>query len=503
MRENAGHAATVSTLSPALLEARWAFFLMLALATAIGAWLRLHALDQPSFWVDEFFTISRAGRDPLSWQRWIGYLPTQASLWLHGARLSEIGLDNIESWQALGVTERAARLGACWVGIATIPLLGLAARAVVGGGVAGLSVLLLSISPWHVYWSQMARFYSLQFLFTSLFLVALARGLQGGGRVFFGLAGLTALLAYFSHPTALFVPAVSFGALGLVAWLRPPVQELRTALATLVGVGLLCAGLWAGGELTAASDAGPPGLVRFAGQEWDPSLRVLLVGAVLRIEPVVFVVGLGAALGAFWRRDAIGVLFACVALGVPALVLLLKPIFPIGPRYFFPALYAWTLLAAHWAVDVERRLRPTGGTLAGLAGAGALLAAVGANAYLYAADGSGQRDRWQEAIAFVRERAEPGDAVIVAKGPFQARYYMQMRDVSHSEPKPEAYPTLAPGTWLIHRQTRPLGRSQREFFDLEAHFEIPSKPWSRVLYVLRVPDRRRADSAPARRASGS
>ncbi len=501
MTEHAGHAATESTPSPGVLDTPWAFWAMAALATLVGAWLRLHALEQPSFWVDEFFTIGRAGRDPLGWRRWLGYLPTRLSLGLHGAELSQISIQNIEAWRSLGVTERGARLGPCWVGIATVPLVALLARRVVGGAAAGIAALLLAITPWHLYWSQMARFYTTQFLFTSVFVLALARGVQTGGRRWFWLAGLSALLAYLSHLTALFVVAASFSALALAAWLRWHAPGLRAGLLTVVGIGFACAALFLLAEFAPLGASSAFDVAGFADQDWDPSLRVLRVGAVLRIEPVVFVVGIGAAVAALRRRDVTGVLFAGVALGVPAIALLLNPIFPIGPRYFFPCLYAWTLLAGLWAVDVERQLRPGGGLLAGLAGAGAVLVAVGANAYLYAADGSGQRERWREAFAFVQAHAEPGDPVIAAGGRFQARYYPG-RALVRREPPGRSLQTLEPGSWLIHRRPRPLPEIYSQVLDLEAHFEIPSKPWSRSLWVLRAPERakraQRAASRPAR-----
>ncbi len=488
MRDNPEHDATASTPPPDLLDASWTFWAIVGVATLIGAWLRLHALGEPSFWVDEFFTIGRTGLDPVSWQRWIGYLPSKLSLALHGAELSRITLDNIESWPSLGVTERAARLGPCWVGIVTIPIVALLARGVVGGGVAGIATLLLAITPWHLYWSQMARFYSTQFLFSSVFVLALARGVQNARPGWLGLAVVSGLLGYLAHPTTFFVLAASFAALALAAWLRWPAPGLRAGLLTIVGIGMACGGLLAVNELARSGGSGPSGLAAFAGQDWDPRLEVLLVGAVLRIEPAVLVVGVGAATAALYRRDSLGLLFGAVALLVPAIVLMLNPMFPIGPRYFFPCLYAWNLLAGRWAVDVERRLRPSGGLLAGLAGAGALLVAVGANAYLYTTDGSGQRERWREAFAFVAAHGKPEDRVIAVAGPFQARFYLG-RSVESREPSFQEMLALEPGTWVIHRRPRPLPDALSRALDFEAHFEIPSKPWSRVLYVLRAPER--------------
>jgi hypothetical protein len=64
---------------------------MLVVATVLGAGLRLHGLEKPSLWVDEFFTIARAGSEDLHWINAFGYPPTRFSLWLHGAELRTSG----------------------------------------------------------------------------------------------------------------------------------------------------------------------------------------------------------------------------------------------------------------------------------------------------------------------------------------------------------------------------------------------------------------------------
>ncbi len=268
-----------------LLERAWAFWAMVLVATVVGAVLRLYGLEKPSFWVDEFFTIARSGRHYLPWTHAVGYLPTQFSLWLHGADLGRIALDNITDWPALGVSERAARLGACWVGIATVPILGLLTRSVAGGGVAGVSALLVAITPWHLYWSQMARFYTTKFLFTSLFVLLFARGMQTGHRGYFAIASAAALLAYLSHTTAIFVVGACIAGLGL-AWIaRVPLPHLRAGVSTLALIAGVC------GLLLVVKESAPLG--KFASQSWDPSLQTLILGTVLRIEPVTCAVGLG------------------------------------------------------------------------------------------------------------------------------------------------------------------------------------------------------------------
>ena len=482
------------TARAGLPDRAWTFWSLLAVATGLGAFLRLHGLDRPSFWVDEFFTIGRVGTDELHWTNALGYLPTRLSLWLHGADLGAISLATISDWPALGVSERGARLGAAWVGVLSVPVLGLLARPVFGGGAAGAAALLLAILPWHLYWSQMARFYTTQFLFANVFVLLLARGLVSGRRLHLALAGAAGVLAYLSHPTALLVVAACIAPLAL-AWLarvapprlaavvRLPFPHLVAGLVTLAALSGACLLLLLLKEFDPSVSGS---LGQFSGQSWDPSLPTLLLGTVLRLEPVIFAAGIAWVVVALRRRDPTAILVGSVAVLVPLAVLLLKPIFPVGPRYYFPCLFAWILLAALWAAEVERRLRDGAGAAVAAAGLAVLLVAVGFNSYLYARDGAGGRARWREAYAYVRQHGEPGVPVFVGAGKMQALFYLG-RPVSPFPQTPQEIASLPPGAWLVHRTRGGGPGPSPELPEVRARFEIPSKPWSWVVLVMQVP----------------
>jgi hypothetical protein len=469
------------------------FLALLALATAIGAALRLRGLGSPSLWVDEFFTIARAGGDPLHWANALGYLPTRLSLWLAGADLPAIHLDAIELWPTLGVGERAARAGPCAVGIASIPILAWLARPVAGAGVAGVSALLLALTPWHVYWSQMARFYTTQFLLANAFLLLFARGMQTGSTRCFALAGAAGLCAVATHFTSALALAACLAWLALATWLRIPGPGRRAGFATLCALGAASAALVALREL----DTRVPGsLAAFAGEAWDPGLVSNLLGAVLRIEPVTFAVALAWIPAALRRRDPFGTLAAAVALGVPAAVLCLDALFPIGPRYLFASLYAWILLASMWALALVRVAGARSGRLAAAGGLALLLVPAASGAFLYTRDGAGARARWREAFAYVAAHAQPGDAVVSGPGGFQARYYLG-RAVARLDAQDPG--SLAPGTWVVERARGAQPPAHAAWVEPAARFEIPSRPWSFVLHVGRVARAARGPGAAATR----
>jgi hypothetical protein len=467
---------------PGLLEHPATFWVALLLATALGTWLRLHQLASPSLWVDEFFTIARAGSDPLHWTSAFGYLPTRATLALHGADLARLGLANVEQWQSLGVTEYHARLGPAWAGALAIPVLALLARPLVGGGAAAVAALLLALSPWHLYASQMARYYTTQFLCTNVFLLAFAYGVTRGSRVALGVAGVAALGAYLAHPTSIVLFAIAGGWLLLARFAKVPGIAFFPALAALAAVAAGC-GVF---QLIRSAAGGEwKGLEAFAGQDWDPSLAVMALGTLQRIDLVVVAVAGLAAFSLLRARQPLGVLWAAVAIASPLAFFAIQSRFPIAPRYYLFCLFAWLLLASLWAVEVERRLSVSWGRLAGLSGAAVLLASLGTGAYLYALDGAGHRERWREAYAVVKRERAPGETVVPAGGRMQARYYLGA-DVPLTPPGPLGAPeSLAPGTWVVLRKDALPPAWQHA--ELHAQLGIAAKPWSKQVYVVHIP----------------
>jgi hypothetical protein len=466
---------------PGLLDRPAAFWAALVLATGIGAWLRLSDLASPSLWVDEFFTIARAGGDPLHWTNALGYLPSRVTLALSGAQLGSIGLANVEHWRELGVSEAAARLGPCLVGLITIPVLGLMARPLAGGGAAGLAMLLLAFSPWHLYASQMARYYTTQFLFANVFLLAFARGATRGSRAALPVAVLAALGAYLCHITSLVLFAIAGGWLLLARFVRVPSLRFAPAFSALAVTAVGCAVLQ---TVRSAAAVEWKGLEAFSGQDWDPSLWVMALGTAQRIDVVVGVVAVLAAVGLLRARDSLGVLWAAVAILSPLAFFVLQTRFPIAPRYYLYCLFAWLLLAGLWAVHVERHLTVSWGRLAALSGALALVGSLAFGAYLYRLEGAGHRERWREAYALISQKRAPGELVVPAGSRFQARYYLGP-DVQLSPEGQKTDPATAPpGTWVVLRGNGvpPAWRGA----ELEADLPIPAKPWSRHVIVLRT-----------------
>lgn len=111
----------------------------------------------------------------------------------------------------LGIDEWTSRLVPALIGIVTVPLLYLAVKKLLGSRVAIISAVLLAISPWHIYWSQNARFYTLFLLLYNICLLAFYWGVETNkfryiivSVVSLALAGATHGLAILCVPLFLF-----------------------------------------------------------------------------------------------------------------------------------------------------------------------------------------------------------------------------------------------------------------------------------------------------------
>ena len=120
-------------------------YLCLLCITGGGALLRMYKLGEWSFWGDEMFTVG-------GWEDGFNYSPLRKSL---SSALVQMVI------AMKGSNEWNARIVPAIFGILTIPLLYFIVKRLFDTPVAILSALLLALSPWHLYWSQNARFYTL------------------------------------------------------------------------------------------------------------------------------------------------------------------------------------------------------------------------------------------------------------------------------------------------------------------------------------------------------
>ena len=163
--------------------------------TLCAAVLRLYNLGTWSLWVDEAHTF----RDivaPID-----EFWATETSRYPLSYLLLRCIAD-VFSLAPVDLSEDILRLPFAFFGIACVPALALVARGMIGRRSAMLAALFLAISPWHIYWSQNARSYSMVLFFC---LIALGAAFYGIQRRSVGLVLLSIGLFFvggFCHPSA-------------------------------------------------------------------------------------------------------------------------------------------------------------------------------------------------------------------------------------------------------------------------------------------------------------
>jgi 4-amino-4-deoxy-L-arabinose transferase-like glycosyltransferase len=178
---------------------------ILLILTAIGAFLRLYHLSFNSLWLDEGATYEIAKKSILDIWNTINLPPEYNPplfYWIEHAMLS------------YGSREFILRLIPALVGIATIPLVYLIGKEIADRNTGIIAAALMTFAPFHIYYSQEARAYTLMTFFVALALLFLLKGFKQRGSstwIFFGIASALAFWAhYYTLTPVAFFFAIAF-----------------------------------------------------------------------------------------------------------------------------------------------------------------------------------------------------------------------------------------------------------------------------------------------------
>ncbi len=459
----------------------------IAAATLLGALLRFHELGQPSFWHDELMTI-RDVADPSRKHvtRRLGYVHTAIGLRLAGVDLAALPADAPDRWQAHGINEWSARLGSCIVGIVTIAVIGWTSRRILEPRAAAILAFLLAIGTWHLYWSQTARFYPLQFLFISLAIIYYFDATRRGVTALLLAAMVTFALAFWSHWMALLFGGVVVLDLIISTWRGERVRLGR--------VGWLAIGLALGGAVAIAAYViiENPESIRFFMHTDPQSPTTLILGTVYLVGiPLATMAGVGAWL--MFGEDARKAIYLVLVAIVPALllsVLSLADVY-VHLRYGFICYFGWLALAAYGVERLVDALEPRLGRAVAWSPLVLVAAMILLTNVLYFQSGGGYHPRWREAFAYIAQHRQPGEQVYVtAPDAFLSRYYLQSPDAGRRFPRSAA--ALNGTAWLVaHTDTASFGKQHRwlhEAADLRAYFDVRlAQPYAGISVFLYTP----------------
>ena len=457
----------------------------LIVATAIGAGLRLYQLQAHSLWADELYTLRAIVADGYAspvWRGWSHWAST-LSLRLGGAELAAAEPYEPWHWRGLGMTPWNARLGPAIVGIASIPILALLALPMLGRRGAVMLALLMAVAPWHIEWSQNARFYIALFLASGAFIALYYHGSRTGSRKHVVAAAICLLIAFMHHAPAIFL-------LGVLAadWLVTRLAGRRLRLGGF-GYGVMgaAAGLCA---VLMALDLAVlnPSWEHLAEQPRSHGPAMLVAGTLYMGHVALMTLAAVTAWLLMRNRRRLGWYLALTALVPLATLLYLTATDQmfVHTRYGFYAYFAWLALAATGLAACYRQLRPRFGTLFACAPAAVVLVALLQISLFYHSGGAGFRSMWGQAFAWLDERAA-ADEPVLTSFTLAGFYYLQAGPprvvsfpASAHELDEHAAEALAAagggrGVWLVTAATAAQGRQAEAWIDelaeLKAYFD--------------------------------
>ncbi len=421
-----------------LAYAEMAHYAALTAIIVAGVVLRLTALNRQSLWFDEIDVVVRAQR-PLS-----QVLHTFIAAGENGPLYNIL----LALWiRVAGISEIAVRFPSAVAGALAIPLIYLLGRRLASAPVGLVAAGLLAISPYHVWYSQEAKMYAMVVLLALASSYALVEALESNhSRWWVAYAVATSLLFYTHVATVLVFAAQSLYAIAAHKAWRGRERKWLIAVGVLT-LPYVPIALWAlkviGGQVaTWQPDVGL----------WD-ALRIFGIKfAINRYDMVT--------------QDRAAILYAGLAiLGVLALVLrrrrerwwlllvLLSAVPVVGlwlvslrqsvfsDRYGIVALPAYLILIAVAVVwMIRHRLLWPAGVMVVFLLLGLAWAPLRDVNRAYTAE----KEDWRSAYAWIADRAQPGDAILVEPGYMITTYeYFAQREPRLAREKALAIPSFS------------------------------------------------------------
>jgi mannosyltransferase len=378
--------------------------LLIALITVVSA-IRLYKLGAWSFWVDEMFTI----KDSLDRSAFFHHLTYPLSYVLIGAAM-----------KTGGVNEWTARIVPCIFGMVTPAVIYLLARREFGRGPALAAAGLIAISPWHIYWSQMARFYTMTMFFSAISALLFFSGYERRSKWRMGAAAVTMVLAALSHYSGflVFVALIAFTiANQRLKWSEPEESNgggsRRGALLAFY-VPFLVAGMAMAPKvlmiLYSYSKASAT-----TGTNFGNPIKGAVYVAFSTLYRVEFAVAAAAILTAVFllrRRDRRGLFLSCLIV-VPIVILVVAGTMSRGEnRYALVTLPAFAILAGMGITIAYDQLRSRGAAIAAIVPAILILPLLQHTATYFSSISGGERWNYRSAAELIRKNDRPGDTVL-------------------------------------------------------------------------------------------
>jgi hypothetical protein len=393
----------------------WRAVLLLTGLIVLAAVLRFWRLGDWNFQATEIFTLRDSNSPQFGNPRPLGYL-----------------LNYYVARPLLPLDEFGLRVLPAIFGVLAIPAFYFIGRSLIGVRAALFGTLFLVVSPLLILYSQLARYWSLVFLFTAVYPYAIYIGVRERNRRMLALGFLTGLLAVLAHPVSVLLVgglAIWF----LVTYLRPArLAQLWSQRSVRWGVSLalILAAVLAVRFVPmlqgwiSAHDRNP-GSGQFLVLRYPPGPRQLFY-LVNFAEGLTFPLVLCAAAGIYllWRgRDrSLAFLLTSLALFPVAFLTLLSLRTSVSTYYLLPTIPVFFMGAGvflDWVSEHDCNLRPRWLLPATLA---AVVIVTGAPT-LISDYRDGRRYDFRSAARLIERQFTPGD-VVFSDQPMVLAHYL-------------------------------------------------------------------------------
>jgi mannosyltransferase len=379
-------------------------YLLLTSIVLLAFVLRLYKLGEWSFWWDEMFTlrdVQNVFTDILNASP-ITFLITHYSIAI------------------FGLSEWSARLGPALIGVITVPVLFFLARKMFGINVALIASLLLAISPWHLYWSQNARFYAALLLLYSLTLFSFYLWVDKREKKYLALTAVFLAVATWEKMSVLYIVPVIVLYLILSTGM-PTMERIKKNLKYIAYFGIFLLILVA---LFARRLLLEPFLLFDLNLGWQNNNPFWIVSGVVYYigVPTFIIATMGIGYLILKNRQA-GLLFGLSAYLPLIMTAGLSMVTFTANRYVFITLTSWILLAS---IGLYELIKVTHGPVR-LVSLGCLLVLVLtplSENVLYYQYQNGNRDNWKAAFAYIENNKQEDD-LIVSANHLIGNFYMQ------------------------------------------------------------------------------
>lgn len=378
--------------------------IVMIIIMVFAAGIRLWKLADWSFWADEVFTVQAVKDFP-------DVLTVNPVIYM----IVHFFTDP----RVLGMSEWSARLGPCIIGILSVPLIYWPAKRMFNAKVGMIACAFLVIHPWHIYWSQNARAYSLAFLFAGLsaglFYLALEKDSVGLTM----LSLFMTLLSILSYAQTIMLLPVFAGYVILLMILPAGIPRGFNGknLITFFGPFALALLLLISPSVRSYIYSGW-GFNKF-GRSPLYILLTLVYCLGVPVSVAAFVGGIHSLI--YMNRG--GLFLICYALVPLSIILIISPFLNVAGYYLFFTMPAYLLLAAFCAAELMESAS-RGSKILSAAVILIILIASLSQTYLYFMVENGGRPKWREALQSVEQKIGGNDLLVISMPPI-AEYYLR------------------------------------------------------------------------------